>query len=271
MLYVIATPLGNLGDFSLRAIETLKTCDYILCEDTRHSSVLLRHYHVDKPLRSYHKFNEKKKEEQLLTDLRTGLNICLISDGGTPTLCDPGQDLVRKCREEQIPITTIPGPCALIAALSLSGIPAPRFQFIGFLPKKKEELTRTLEHLLSYEGVSIAYETPHRILSTLSLLVQLSPTRTLSLARELTKLHEEFREGSPAELLSHLQTHTPKGEMVLLFHPPEDTLDWSHLTIEDHVFLFVREHQSPLSDAIKMVAQLRGIPKRDVYNLIHRS
>ena len=187
MLTLVATPIGNLEDFSFRAIESLKNCDYILCEDTRHSSILLNKHNIHKPTKSYHQFNESKSEKQILNDLKNGKNICLISDAGTPAIADPGAELVLKCIENKIEITYIPGPCALIMALVCSGLNTSRFQFLGFLPKKNQALKSTLSEILIYPGTTIFYESPNRILNFLEILEKIDPERNVTIGRELTK------------------------------------------------------------------------------------
>jgi 16S rRNA (cytidine1402-2'-O)-methyltransferase len=164
LLYIVATPIGNLRDIGLRALDLLKTCDYILCEDTRRSRILLRHYAIDLPLVSYHQFNEAKKLESIVADLEAGRSLALISDAGTPAISDPGHRLIVACRSRALPMTVIPGACALIAALVLSGFATDRFQFVGFLPKKSGQRKRLLTEMLSYEGTSICYETAPRLL-----------------------------------------------------------------------------------------------------------
>jgi 16S rRNA (cytidine1402-2'-O)-methyltransferase len=216
MLYLISTPIGNLADITLRALDLLKTCDYILCEDTRHSIKLLSHYEIRKPLRSYHKFNEKSRSEEIIKDLKEGMTIALISDAGTPGISDPGEILVRRCHEENIPVTSAPGPCAAIMALTLSGFSTRPFQLIGFLPRKKGELTRTFQGLLEYEGTSICYESPHRLTKALELLASLGSERKVAVIREMTKHFEECRRGSAKELAEHFSKKPPKGEIVLL-------------------------------------------------------
>ncbi|MFI5334063.1 MAG: 16S rRNA (cytidine(1402)-2'-O)-methyltransferase, partial [Chlamydiales bacterium] len=166
MLFLVATPIGNLADITLRALEVLRTCDYILCEDTRHSLKLLRHYEIQKPLRSYHKFNEKKRCDEITRDLKAGMKIALITDAGTPLISDPGEILVQKCIEEKLSVIPIPGPCAAIAALTLSGFSAAQFQLISFLPKKSGGLTRVRTARLSDPGTSICYESPYRLATT---------------------------------------------------------------------------------------------------------
>ncbi len=269
MLYLVATPIGNLSDLSYRAVDVLKSCDYILCEDTRHSSHLLKHYQIQRPLKSYHMFNESKELEPIIEDLKNGLKLALISDAGTPVLCDPGHLLIQKCREEKIEVTGIGGPCAAILALILSGFDPLPFQFIGFLPKKQTELKRLLTQLFLYEGTSIAYETPHRIEETLTEASSIDPARKFCIVRELTKLHEECLIGTAEELLSHFKQKPPRGELVLLIERSAETIDWSHLSLKEHVLSVQQQWDLSLNDAIKMVAKIRGVPKRSVYQEIH--
>ncbi len=216
-LFLIATPIGNLADITIRALKTIEACDYLLCEDTRHSRNLLSHYELKKPLKSYHKFCEARREAEILADLDADKNIGLLSDAGTPLIADPGLRLVRKCRELNVPIVSIPGPCAPIVALTGSGLNTERFQFINFLPRKKGKLTKTLDEALHYPGTTICFESPHRILKTLSILQELSPERHLVIARELTKKFEEYVSGTAQELLKRWESSPPRGEFVLLF------------------------------------------------------
>lgn len=222
MLYLVATPIGHLQDITLRALEGLKACDYLLCEDTRHSSRLLQRYEIHKPLKSYHKFNLARREAEILSDLKAGKIIGLLSDAGTPAISDPGQELVAACRRESIPVTALPGPCAAIVALSASGFDATRFQFVGFLPKKPKALEAVLRECLTYPGTSIAYESPYRLLKVLLRLQTLEATRSLCVARELTKTFEEFRFGTASELHDYFTHHPLKGEIVLLFSAADE-------------------------------------------------
>ena len=271
MLYLIATPIGNLEDLPLRAINTLKNCEYILCEDTRHSRKLLDHYQINKPLKSYHRFNEKGREEECLGDLGKGMNIALISDAGTPGISDPGMQLVRACQRENLPYTTIPGPCAIIAALTLSGFEDHPFQFVGFLPKKSTELDKQLENILSYSGTTICYEAPHRILETLQKITALANDRKLCIARELTKKFEECLFGTAAELLHHFSIHPPLGEMVLLFSQAEISKDNSQDLLNEDVRFLQERFSLSLSEAIKAVAKFRGHSKRELYRSAHEN
>ncbi len=219
MLYLVATPIGNLGDLTYRAVELLKEVDLILCEDTRHSRRLLDRYEIARPLSSYHKFNIREREEKILLALEEGKKIALISDAGTPGINDPGADLVSACCERGIAVTHLPGPCAAINALVVSGLPTDRFQFLGFLPKKSGQRERMLKEALAYPGTTIFYESPHRIAKTLKQLDTLEPRAQVVMARELTKKFEEVRRGSPSDLHASCETKKPKGEIVLLIGP----------------------------------------------------
>ncbi|MBS0621703.1 MAG: 16S rRNA (cytidine(1402)-2'-O)-methyltransferase [Verrucomicrobia bacterium] len=213
-LFVVATPIGNLGDLSRRAEEVLRSVSYILCEDTRQSRKLLNAYAIENKLVSFHLFSEKKKEDGVIADLLGDQEVALISDSGTPLICDPGQRLVERCLREKISVVSVPGPCAVIAALSISGFEASRFQFLGFLPKRPGRHKKALQECLDYEGTSICYEAPPRLSKTLQVLASLDPHRELCVARELTKRYEEVVRGTAQELLTHFKT--VKGEIVLL-------------------------------------------------------
>lgn len=271
MLFLVATPIGNLEDITFRAIETLKSCDYILCEDTRHSLILLNHYQIHKPLKSYHKFNETFRAESILEDLESGKKICLISDAGTPGISDPGAALVKLCIERNLPVTLIPGPCAAIQAIACSGFSTERFQFLGFLPKKENELRRELQSILSYPGTSICYESPHRLIKVLEVILTLQPNRELAVARELTKKYEEIIRGFPQALIEYWSDKTVKGEIVLVISPDSgrEQINWSSMTPEEHVQWVQSTYALDRKEAIKLVAQLRGVPKREIYQLVN--
>lgn len=273
MLSLVATPIGNLADITLRALETLKSCDYILCEDTRHSLVLLQHYQIKKPLKSYHKFNEASQAGAILQDLEAGRHICLISDAGTPGISDPGADLVKLCVEHHIAVNAIPGPCAAVQALSCSGLPTDRFQFWGFLARKENELKQQMQTILAYPGTTICYESPHRLINVLALIQTMQPDRPLVVARELTKKFEEVFRGTAAQHLEHWQQAFLKGEIVLLISPPttNQLQDWSAWTPEEHVQWIQETYALSRKEAIKLAADLRGVPKRQIYqSIIHQ-
>jgi len=267
-LFLVATPIGNLADITFRAIETLSSCDYILCEDTRHTQILLKHYGIGKPLKSFHKFNEKQKEDLILQDLQEGKVIALVSDAGTPGISDPGTKLVQRCINESIPVVALPGACAAILALSCSGLDTSQFQFYGFLPRKSGELRTTLQAILGYTKTTICYESPHRLLEVLRVLSELAPTRNLVVARELTKQYEELRRGTAQELLTHWSTHILKGEIVLLIEGGTQINAWEELSPEEHVAFLEKEYKLTQHEAIKMAAEIRGVQKRTIYNKI---
>lgn len=221
MLYLIATPIGNLADITYRALTVIEQCDYLLCEDTRRSRILLSHYKLNKPLKSYHLFNEKSRLPQVLADLKEGKIIGLLSDAGTPCLADPGERLVAACHDNGLAVNPLPGPSAVLAALCSSGIEASRFQFVGFLPKKKGRLTRLLQEMLDYSGASICFETPHRIRATLQLFATLAPERLLFVGRELTKKFETHYRGTSTSILEQWGPTSPKGEFVVIVSPEE--------------------------------------------------
>lgn len=270
MLYLVSTPLGHLKDITLRSLEILKECDLILCEDTRHSRVLLDHYEIKTPLKSLHKFNEKKELDTILDLLKEGKTLALISDAGTPCIQDPGALLVKACQELSIDVKALPGPCAFVTAISLSGEEEGPFQFVGFFPKKEEALKKTLLPLLEYEGHSLAYVSPHQILKTLYILSTLDETRPVFLIRELTKYYEESYNGTPKELYEHFKEKDPKGEFVLMIKKSLKQETFENLSIPDHVAHLEETYHLSKNEAIKLAAKQRGLSKRDIYNLVHK-
>ncbi len=215
MLYIVATPIGNLEDITIRALNTLKNADYIAAEDTRHSGILLQKYEIKKPLLSFHSYSDERKLQEILELLKSGKNIALISDAGTPGISDPGYVLIRAAIENQIKVEPIPGPSAFLAALSASGLPTHHFVYLGFLPLKKGRKTM-LESFAEEERTIVFYESPHRLQKALQELAALYPTRQLVIAREITKIHEEFLRGTVQELAEHFKKQTPRGEFVLM-------------------------------------------------------
>ena len=216
MLYVIGTPIGNLGDVTLRALETLRSADVVAAEDTRHSGILLKHYGIQKPLVSYHEHNEAMRTAQLIERIAANENVALITDAGTPGISDPGARLIRECIKRQLPFTIVPGPSSILTALVGSGFAAEKFFFGGFLPTKSGQRARELRLAADRAETSIFFESPFRILKTLAACFEIIPDRQLCVARELTKKFEEFRRGTPRELISHYEARPPKGEIVLV-------------------------------------------------------
>ena len=216
MLYVVATPIGNLGDITLRALDVLKLVDLIAAEDTRHSGILLKHYKIDKPLISYHEHNEAMRTAQLVERLAAGENIALITDAGTPGLSDPGARLVRECIKRELPFTILPGPSSILTALIGSGFSTDKFFFVGFLPNKSGGRERELRAAAARDETTVFFESPHRLMKTLRAAVEILQDRQLCVARELTKKFEEFRRGTASELLARYEAHPPKGEIVLV-------------------------------------------------------
>ncbi len=212
-LFIVATPIGNLEDITLRAIRTLKECDVILCEDTRRAKILLKHYGIEKPLVSYFEGNEEKRIPEVLEMLREGKNIALISDAGTPLISDPGYKLVRRCREEGFDVIPIPGPSAVISALSVSGLETDRFAFIGFPPKKKGKRLKLLESLKDFEGSLVFYVSPYKVKEFLKELLEVFGDRHICICREMTKMFEEYVYGKISEVMEKVKE---KGEFVIV-------------------------------------------------------
>lgn len=267
MLYLVATPIGNLGDFTFRAVEVLNSVDYILSEDTRHSQILLGHYQIKTALYSFHRFNEAKKEERVLADLLEGKNIALISDAGTPGIADPGNELVKRCLKEQVKVVAIPGACAAVSALVSSGLDTSLFQFCGFPPRQQMALRSFLSELLSYKGSSICYESPNRITATLQLLSELAPERLVIVMREITKKFEQRYSGKAEEVIEQLSKQPVKGEIVLLIagETGQNKEEWENITPFEQVKELEERYKIKKKEAIKLAANLRGISPRVLY------
>lgn len=267
MLYLIATPIGNLKDITFRAVETLKECDVILCEDTRHSTHLLSHLEIKKPLISFHQFNESKREEEILSLIRQGKKIALISDAGTPAISDPGEALVKRLRLEGLPVTPIPGPSSVITALSASGLTTIPFQFLGFFPRTQLETKKTLSMIAVFEGTSLFFESPERLMDTLEILSLSGPDWEVVVARELTKTFEEWVRGTPAEARAKFKGRKILGEIVVLVRPDKSSFQ-HELEAMDAKALAERLQEQfdlPLKEAIKIAASFKGIAKQNVY------
>ena len=221
-LYLVATPIGNLEDITLRALRTLRECDVIAAEDTRRTGQLLNHFGISRPILSYFKFNEAKRSEEILERLSRGERIALVTDAGTPGISDPGQRVVGAAVAAGFRVESVPGPCALIAGLTASGLPTDEFHFVGFLPVKSGQRRRLLERLKEVPGTLAFYESPYRIQKLLNELGELFPDTTVVLARELTKKFEQFLRGQPVELIEMMKTRPPRGEFVVLVSRPKE-------------------------------------------------
>ena len=260
-LYIVATPIGNLGDITLRAIETLRRCDGVACEDTRVTGKLMKHLGLSRPLWRYDDHAEPKDRERLVESMRTRA-VALVSDAGTPLVSDPGYRLVNAARSEGIPVTVIPGACAAIAGLTLSGLPNDRFLFAGFLPAKDKARGDVLASLAGIESTIVFYETAPRLTKSLAAIEVAMPYREVAVARELTKLHEECRRGLPAGLIAWYEAHPPKGEIVLLVGPPEDH---GHEEVDADAMLREALAELKPSQAAAQVAKATGMDRRELY------
>lgn len=274
-LYLCATPIGNLEDITYRVLRTLKEVDLIAAEDTRNSIRLLNHFEIKTPMTSYHEYNKIDKAYQLVTKMREGKNIALITDAGTPGISDPGEDIVRICYEEGIPVTSLPGAAACITALTMSGLPTRRFAFEAFLPKDKKEHQAVLEELKTETRTIIIYEAPHHLVRTLQELHDtLGGDRRLTICRELTKRHEEKLQMTLADSLSYYEVNEPRGEYVLIIAgrsreemKKEEQAGWEALSLEEHMAHY--ESQGiDRKEAMKRVAKDRGVSKRDIYQAL---
>jgi len=218
-LYLVATPIGNLEDITMRALRVLRECDVVAAEDTRHSGQLLKHFGISRPLLSYFQFNEAKRSEEIIERLRRGDKVALVTDAGSPGISDPGERVVKAARAAGLRVEAVPGPCALVAALTASGLPTEEFHFVGFLPHKSGQRRQRLESLRPVPGTLVLYESPYRIERLLGELQEVMPEREVVLARELTKKFEEFLRGQPAALLELARRRNLKGEFVVLVAP----------------------------------------------------
>ena len=275
MLYLCATPIGNLGDVSSRCIEVLNSVDMIAAEDTRHTLKLLNHFGISKPMTSYHEHNKREKGEYLISLLKDGKNIALVSDAGTPAISDPGEDLVKLCVENDLEVTSIPGPVAAINALILSGLSARRFSFEGFLSVTKRRKHEHLESLKNDTHTLIFYEAPHKLITTLSDMLEIFGDRKIALVRELTKIHEDIFRTTLSGALEYYSEKSPRGEYVIVVEGATETEAdtqeqwWCDLSIKEHVDEYIKRGENS-KDAIKSAAKDRGLSKRDVYNEYHR-
>lgn len=270
-LYLCATPIGNLNDMTPRVISTLQEVDVIAAEDTRNSLKLLNHFQIRTPMTSYHEYNKVEKAERLVAQLQEGKNVALITDAGTPAISDPGEVLVMKCHEAGIPVTSLPGCCALITALTLSGLPTRRFCFEGFLPVDKKEKKYILEELADETRTIILYEAPHHLKRTLEELYETLGERRITLCRELTKRFETVFPTTLKNALAYYEENEPKGEYVLVLSgkdpkqiQQDKQREWTEISLPEHMKIY-EEQGIDHKEAMKKVAKDRGISKRDVY------
>ena len=273
-LYLCATPIGNLEDITFRVLRILKEVDLIGAEDTRHSIKLLNHFEIKTPMTSYHEYNKVDKAKYLVQEMLNGKNIALITDAGTPGISDPGEELVRQCIEAGIEVSSVPGPAACITALTMSGQATRRFAFEAFLPSDKKERALVLEELKEETRTMIIYEAPHHLLKTLKELYEVLGDRSITLCKELTKLHEKALKTTISELIAEYEQTEPKGEHVLViagktFKEKKDASIQSFLeiSIEEHMEMYLSKGMDK-KEAMKAVAKDRGVSKRDIYDAL---
>ena len=273
-LYLCATPIGNLQDMTPRVVETLSQVDLIAAEDTRNSIRLLNHFGIKTPMTSYHEYNKVEKAKELVGKLQNGMNIALITDAGTPAISDPGEVLVQMCQEASVPVTSLPGPAALIVALTLSGLPTRRFCFEGFLPSDKKEKKQVLSELAEESRTIILYEAPHHLVRTLTELLDNIGDRRVTLCRELTKKFETIIPTTLKGALELYEEEEPRGEYVLVVEgkslqekQKEAQASWDEMSIEEHMDLYEKQGMNR-KDAMKQVAKDRGVGKREIYQYL---
>lgn len=266
-LYVTGTPLGNLEDMSVRAVNTLKEVDAILCEDTRLTRKLTNHFDISTPLRSYHDFNKEEIEEEILNEMRGGKVFALVSDAGMPAISDPGYELIRRMQEEGMEYSIVPAASAFTLALVASGIPSFEFTFFGFLPKTGSKKNDKLKQIMHHPYTSVIYESPHKLKSTIQSMMEMDAEREISISREITKKFEQHRRGTVKEVFGMLGGVIPlKGEFVIVIRGYEEEAVVSDIPIRDHVNQFIDQGMKP-TKAIKMVADIKGMKKQEVYDI----
>ena len=265
-LYIVATPIGNLGDITLRAIDVLKKVDLIAAEDTRHTLKLLNHLEISKPLISYHRHNEDVKSKVLIEKLEEGQNIALVSDAGTPGICDPGHEIIEECIEKNIEIVPIPGACAMINALICSGLDTSQFSFLGFLPLNKKSRKEKLDEIYNANNTIIFYEAPHKLKATLQDLKEVIKDRKIVLAREITKIHEEFIRGKIDDIIKIVDNI--KGEIVIIIeknkHIENNSEDFSNISLEEHYKMYEKQGLDK-KEIIKRIAKDRKVSRNEIY------
>lgn len=276
-LYLCATPIGNLEDITFRVIRTLEEVDLIAAEDTRHSIKLLNHFKIKTPMTSYHEHNKYEKAAYLVAQMKNGSSVALITDAGTPAISDPGEELVRQCYQAGIPVTSLPGACALITGLTLSGLSTRRFVFEAFLPSDKKERSQILSELSSETRTIILYEAPHHLAKTLSELLKILGDRHITLCKELTKLHETAWQTTLSEAYNLLKELPPKGEYVIIIEgrshsalEEENRQHWLKLSISEHIAYYIEQGKDK-KEAMRLAAKDRGCTKREIYQSLLQS
>ncbi len=274
MLYLCATPIGNLEDITLRVLQTLRDVDLIAAEDTRNSIKLLNHFDIHTPMTSYHEYNKYEKASELVERMKAGCSVACVTDAGTPGISDPGEELVRQCREAGIPVTSLPGACACVTALTISGLPTRRFCFEAFLPAEKKEREQILSELAGETRTIVLYEAPHRLVRTLKELQKVLGNRKASVCRELTKRHETVYAASLEEMTAHFEEEEPRGECVIVVEGKsreqivqEQQAQWAQMPLAKHMQQYQKQGMDR-KEAMKAVAKDRGISKRDVYQAL---
>lgn len=270
-LYIVPTPIGNLKDITIRALDVLKECNVIAAEDTRQTIKLLNHFNIKKQLISYHQHNELTKSEEIINRVRGGEIVALVSDAGSPGISDPGSVIIKRCIEEEVEFEVLPGATAIITALVNSGLDTTKFTFRGFVPRENKERRVLISEIKNHKETLVFYEAPHRIKETLSFLHDELGDRKVAICRELTKLHEQIVRGSILEVIEHFNTNNPRGEFVVVIEGKsqeeidlEQKAKWENTTVEEHIILYVDRGYSK-KEAIKLVAKERSMPKSEVY------
>ncbi|MNI32045.1 Ribosomal RNA small subunit methyltransferase I [compost metagenome] len=270
-LYIVPTPIGNLKDITIRALDVLKECNVIAAEDTRQTIKLLNHFNIKKQLISYHQHNELTKSEEIINRVKSGEIVALVSDAGSPGISDPGSVIIKKCIEEEVEFEVLPGATAIITALVNSGLDTTKFTFRGFVPRENKERRVLISEIKNHKETLVFYEAPHRIKDTLSFLYEELGDRKVAICRELTKLHEQIVRGLISEVIEHFNTNNPRGEFVVVIEGKsqeeidlEQKAKWENTTVEEHIILYVDRGYSK-KEAIKLVAKERSMPKSEVY------
>lgn len=273
-LYLVATPIGNLEDMTYRAVRILKEADLIAAEDTRNSIKLLNHFEINTPMTSYHEFNKIEKAHELIAKLQSGLDIALITDAGMPGISDPGEELVAMAHAAGVTVTVVPGACACVSALAVSGQKTRRFAFEAFLPSNKKKRAEILEELKNETRTILIYEAPHHLVKTLKLLLEVLGDRQLSVVKELTKKHEQVFRTSIAGAAAYYEANEPKGEFVLVIEgksrkeiKEENIASWEQMSVEEHMQIYLDKGLDK-KEAMKAVASDRGVGKREIYSML---